>query len=117
MKNPQIHASNPSYNIWVCASAGTGKTKTLIDRILRILLKNVSPSQIVCLTYTRAACAQMKTRLYDKLHQWTNLDTEYLNLITLSAHLIRKVGDSNMQSKSSCKYTLEVFKGKASEHA
>ncbi len=78
INNPQIHASNPSYNIWVCASAGTGKTKTLIDRILRILLKNVSPSQIVCLTYTRAACAQMKTRLYDKLQQWTNLDTESL---------------------------------------
>lgn len=78
MKNPQILASDPSSNIWVCASAGTGKTKTLIDRILRILLKNVPASQIVCLTYTRAACAQMKTRLYDKLEQWANADIDIL---------------------------------------
>lgn len=78
MKSLQLLASDPSCNIWVCASAGTGKTKTLIDRILRILIKNVPASQIVCLTYTRAACAQMKTRLYDKLEQWANMETEAL---------------------------------------
>ena len=48
----QRMASNPMRSVWVEASAGTGKTKVLSDRVLRILLKGVSPAKILCLTYT-----------------------------------------------------------------
>ena len=71
---PQLKASDPSKNIWVAASAGTGKTKTLIDRILRLLLQGEDPSQIVCLTYTRTGAAEMKARLHEKLALWASLD-------------------------------------------
>ena len=39
----QKDAANPNYSVWVEASAGTGKTKVLSDRVLRLLIKNVNP--------------------------------------------------------------------------
>jgi ATP-dependent helicase/nuclease subunit A len=66
----QLAASNPNVNVWVNASAGSGKTKVLIDRMLRLLLQNVSPSSIVCLTFTQAAVSEMQHRLQSYLEQW-----------------------------------------------
>lgn len=54
---------NIKASLWISASAGTGKTKNLIDRILALLLKNVEPSNILCLTYTKVAALEMLTRL------------------------------------------------------
>ena len=51
----QRRASDPLRSVWVEASAGTGKTKVLSDRVLRLLLNGVAPSKILCLTYTKAA--------------------------------------------------------------
>ena len=75
---PQLQACDPSKNIWVTASAGTGKTKTLIDRILRLLLQGEDASKIICVTYTRTGSAEMKTRLLDKLAFWSKLDDKDL---------------------------------------
>jgi ATP-dependent helicase/nuclease subunit A len=50
--NLQQIASNPRNSAWVFASAGSGKTKILTDRVLRLLLDNVSPSKILCLTFS-----------------------------------------------------------------
>lgn len=52
-----------SASVWISASAGTGKTKSLIDRILALLLQNVKPDKILCLTYTNAAASEMLLRL------------------------------------------------------
>lgn len=54
---------NIQASLWISASAGTGKTKSLIDRILALLLQNVEPHKILCLTYTKAAASEMLTRL------------------------------------------------------
>ena len=51
----QRMAANPQKSVWVGASAGTGKTKVLSDRVLRLLLLGVNASKILCLTYTKAA--------------------------------------------------------------
>jgi ATP-dependent helicase/nuclease subunit A len=59
----QKSASDPMYSVWVEASAGTGKTKVLTDRVLRLLLDGVIPSKILCLTYTKAAAANMQERI------------------------------------------------------
>lgn len=67
-------AGNPYKSIWVSASAGTGKTKVLTDRILRILLNNQDASKILCLTFTKAASAEMSNRLFEKLKKWTAAD-------------------------------------------
>ncbi len=66
----QMSASNPNKSVWVEASAGTGKTKVLSDRVLRLLLANVNPSKILCLTYTKAAAVEMNERITNRLSDW-----------------------------------------------
>ncbi len=67
-------ASDPEISVWVEASAGTGKTKVLSDRVLRLLLRGVLPGRILCLTYTKAAAVNMSTRIADKLAEWAVAD-------------------------------------------
>lgn len=74
----QQSASNPASSAWVFASAGTGKTKVLTDRVLRLLLAGVSPGKILCLTYTKAAAYEMQQRIYDRLAKWAIIDDSQL---------------------------------------
>ncbi|MFN6955927.1 MAG: UvrD-helicase domain-containing protein, partial [Acetobacteraceae bacterium] len=59
----QGEASDPAASAWVDASAGSGKTKVLIERVLRLLIAGVGPERILCLTFTKAAAAEMANRL------------------------------------------------------
>lgn len=88
----QRKASNPEANVWVGASAGSGKTKVLTDRILRLLLprKNGTPGtnafKILALTFTKAAAKEMAIRLNKKLSKWavqneTDLEEDLRNLL------------------------------------
>ena len=74
----QRPAIDPQVSAWVSASAGTGKTKVLTDRLLRLLLSGTPPSKILCLTFTKAAAAEMRNRLSDALGKWSRLDDEAL---------------------------------------
>lgn len=74
----QQKASNPEFSVWVEASAGTGKTKVLTDRVLRLLLSGVRPSKILCLTYTKAAASVMRERISEKLSRWAVVSDEEL---------------------------------------
>ena len=69
----QDHASNPNQSVWVSANAGSGKTHVLASRVIRLLLQGVAPSRILCLTFTKAAAANMASRVFDKLADWTKL--------------------------------------------
>ncbi|MBO7556372.1 MAG: UvrD-helicase domain-containing protein, partial [Alphaproteobacteria bacterium] len=82
----QQKASNPEKSVWVGASAGTGKTKVLSDRVLRILLNDVNPSKILCLTYTKAAAVEMSSRIAKKLGQWSIISDEKLEKELLSLY-------------------------------
>ncbi|MBQ8465217.1 MAG: double-strand break repair helicase AddA [Alphaproteobacteria bacterium] len=75
----QRRASNPFRSVWVEASAGTGKTKVLSDRVLRLLLSGVAPSKILCLTYTKAAAVEMNDRIARRLSQWAVINDEDLD--------------------------------------
>ncbi|HRC26932.1 MAG TPA: UvrD-helicase domain-containing protein, partial [Alphaproteobacteria bacterium] len=72
----QRRASDPSVSAWVGASAGTGKTKVLTDRVMRLLLPRsdgspgTPPHKILCLTYTKAAAGEMALRLSAALGRW-----------------------------------------------
>ena len=55
----QHNASNPNQSVWVSANAGSGKTYVLASRVVRLLLQGVAPSKILCLTFTKAAAANM----------------------------------------------------------
>jgi ATP-dependent helicase/nuclease subunit A len=71
--NPQQRAADPTLSAFVTANAGSGKTKTLIDRVARLLLAGAKPEAILCVTYTKAAAAEMQRRLYGVLGGWSVL--------------------------------------------
>jgi len=67
-------ATTPGHSAWVEANAGTGKTKVLTDRVTRLLLDGVQPERILCLTFTKAAAAEMHNRLAGQLGRWAMAD-------------------------------------------
>jgi ATP-dependent helicase/nuclease subunit A len=74
----QADAALPGASAWVEANAGSGKTKVLIDRVARLLLKGIEPDSILCVTYTKAAASEMQSRLFDRLGDWCVMDAEKL---------------------------------------
>ncbi len=68
----QRRAAHPQASAWVTASAGTGKTKVLTDRVLSLLLDGTDPAKILCLTFTKAAAAEMANRLAKRLAHWAS---------------------------------------------
>ncbi len=70
----QQDAANPRASAWVEASAGSGKTKVLTDRVLRLMLDGVAPGRILCLTFTKAAAAEMNLRINAELGRWAIQD-------------------------------------------
>ncbi|MFD1611354.1 double-strand break repair helicase AddA [Sphingomonas tabacisoli] len=70
----QREASDPRAQVWLSASAGTGKTQVLVARVLRLLLRpGADPSAILCLTFTKAGAAEMANRLSERLAHWVRL--------------------------------------------
>lgn len=66
----QLIAADPENSVFVTANAGSGKTKVLVDRIARLLLQGSKPSAFLCITYTKAAAAEMQRRLFERLGGW-----------------------------------------------
>lgn len=69
----QLDASKPEVSTFVAASAGSGKTKLLTDRLLRLMVTGSAPEKILCLTYTKAAAAEMRIRLNRRLGEWVTM--------------------------------------------
>ena len=74
----QVEAADPTASTWLSANAGSGKTKVLIDRVARLLLSGVKPQHILCLTYTKAAAAEMQNRLFKRLGAWAMMPDQAL---------------------------------------
>lgn len=75
LKGSQSLASHPEDHVWLSASAGTGKTHVLTARVFRLLLrKDVSPENILCLTFTKAGAAEMAERIHNRLAAWVQMD-------------------------------------------
>ncbi|MBL8542395.1 MAG: double-strand break repair helicase AddA [Hyphomonadaceae bacterium] len=70
----QSLAAHPHYSVFVTANAGSGKTKVLVDRIARLLLEGSKPAAFLCITYTKAAAAEMQRRLFERLGGWCVAD-------------------------------------------
>ncbi len=66
----QIAAAWPARSAWVSANAGSGKTRVLTNRVARLLLQGTPPARILCLTFTKAAAAEMQNRLFKQLGEW-----------------------------------------------
>ncbi|MDO8290566.1 MAG: double-strand break repair helicase AddA [Parvibaculum sp.] len=76
----QLRASEPEHSVWVSANAGAGKTHALTTRVTRLLLNGTAPERILCLTYTKAAAAEMSSRLFARLGAWAMESDEKLQM-------------------------------------
>src|SRR6188508_2151566 len=75
----QHAASDPAVSAWVSANAGAGKTHVLAQRVIRLLLDGTNPGKILCLTFTKAAAANMANRIFGTLSGWTSQDDAALD--------------------------------------
>ncbi len=87
----QRDASNPQHTVWVTANAGSGKTHVLVERVARLLLSGAEPSAILCITYTKAAAAEMSSRLFQRLSKWTIMSDD--DLVSELTELCEEVPD------------------------
>src|SRR5438034_6663637 len=75
----QARASDPAASAFVSANAGSGKTHVLVQRVIRLLLDDVAPEKILCITFTKAAAANMAERVFTTLGHWVTLDDDALD--------------------------------------
>ncbi|MGC1825273.1 MAG: UvrD-helicase domain-containing protein, partial [Pseudolabrys sp.] len=78
-KARQIAAADPERSVFVSANAGSGKTHVLVQRVINLLLRGEDPAKILCITFTKAAAANMATRVFNTLAEWTALDDDALD--------------------------------------
>ncbi len=95
-KAVRIEATSPALDAWVSANAGSGKTTILRNRVIRLLLDGVAPDRVLCLTFTKAAAAEMQARIFAELARWVGLD---------DATLTREIG--RLVSVKPDRFTIE----------
>ncbi len=83
-------AASPERSAFVLANAGSGKTRVLTDRVARLLLDGVKPERILCITFTKAAAAEMAERLFNQLGAWSLLDDA-----ALAPKLAKLIGETH----------------------
>jgi ATP-dependent helicase/nuclease subunit A len=88
----QAAASDPDSSAWVAANAGSGKTHVLAQRVIRLLLSGVDPARILCITFTKAAAANMANRVFNELRDWTVLKDAKLD------EAMRKAGEKRIDA-------------------
>jgi len=79
VRDAQARASDPASSSFVSANAGAGKTHVLVQRVIRLLLTGVPPEKILCITFTKAAAANMAERVFTTLGHWVTLDDDRLD--------------------------------------
>jgi len=89
----QARASDPAASAFVSANAGSGKTHVLVQRVIRLLLEGVPPEKILCITFTKAAAANMAERVFSTLGHWVTLGDEALDAA------IREAGIPHVHAK------------------
>src|SRR5204862_3640385 len=66
-------AIDPLRNVVLEASAGTGKTRVLVERYVNLLRAGVDPAHVLAITFTRKAAAEMRQRIIDRLKEASRL--------------------------------------------
>jgi ATP-dependent helicase/nuclease subunit A len=100
IRNPaaqrQVDAADPRTSTWLSANAGSGKTRVLTDRVARLLLEDVSPQNVLCLTYTKAAAAEMQNRLFQRLGAWAMMADSELRSELLELGVDKYIDDAQL---------------------
>src|ERR1700676_5488012 len=89
IRDAQARASDPAASAFVSANAGSGKTHVLVQRVIRLMLAGVPPEKILCLTFTKAAAANMAERVFTTLGHWVTLDDDALDAAIRDAGITR----------------------------
>src|SRR5580658_6806521 len=99
VRDKQASASNPDASAFVSANAGSGKTHVLVQRVIRLLLSGVSPEKILCVTFTKAAAANMAERVFTTLGQWVALSDDQLNAAIRDVGIARPDARMRMRAR------------------
>jgi ATP-dependent helicase/nuclease subunit A len=104
----QARASDPASSAFVSANAGSGKTHVLVQRVIRLLLNNVPPEKILCITFTKAAAANMAQRVFETLGHWITLDDAALDRVIRDAGVARHDAKIRMRARELFACALET---------
>ena len=104
----QQRASDPATSAFVSANAGSGKTHVLVQRVIRLLLSDVDPARILCITFTKAAAANMSERVFSTLGHWVTLDDDALNAALRDIGIARPDPDSRKRARKLFAAALET---------
>src|ERR1700729_2424675 len=108
VRDTQARASNPASSSFVSANAGSGKTHVLVQRVIRLLLNNVPPEKILCITFTKAAAANMAERVFSTLGHWVTLDDTALDAAIIEAGIARPDARLRMTARKLFACALET---------
>ena len=104
----QARASDPSSSAFVSANAGSGKTHVLVQRVIRLLLDGVAPERILCITFTKAAAANMAERVFSTLGHWVTIDDAALDAAIIEAGIARPDARLRMSARKLFACALET---------
>jgi len=104
----QARASDPAASAFVSANAGSGKTHVLVQRVIRLLLGGVPPEKILCITFTKAAAANMAERVFTTLGHWVTLDDAALDAAIRDVGLARSDAALRMRARELFACALET---------
>jgi len=104
----QARASDPAASAFVSANAGSGKTHVLAQRVIRLLLSNVPPEKILCITFTKAAAANMAERVFSTLGHWVTLDDAALDAAIREAGLTQPSAKLRLRARELFACALET---------
>src|SRR6202012_3759723 len=108
VRDKQARASNPHASSFVSANAGSGKTHVLVQRVIRLLLSGVPPEKILCITFTKAAAANMAERVFTTLGHWVTLDDAALDAAIRDAGIARPNAQLRLRARKLCACALET---------
>jgi ATP-dependent helicase/nuclease subunit A len=104
----QARASDPRSSAFVSANAGSGKTHVLVQRVIRLLLAGVPPEKILCITFTKAAAANMAERVFSTLGHWVTLSDGALDAAIVEAGIVRSDAKLRMRARELFACALET---------
>src|SRR6478752_6276729 len=104
----QARASDPTTSAFVSANAGSGKTHVLVQRVIRLLLAGVPPEKILCITFTKAAAANMAERVFSTLGHWVTLDDTALDAAIRQAGIAQPDSQLRMSARKLFACALET---------
>jgi ATP-dependent helicase/nuclease subunit A len=104
----QARASDPRSSAFVSANAGSGKTHVLVQRVIRLLLARVPPEKILCITFTKAAAANMAERVFSTLGHWVTLSDDALDAAIVEAGIAHPDSRLRMRARELFACALET---------